>query len=342
MNEDFITLNQIKEILADTNRKHLESLARQSARLTRQSFGRTISFYAPVQLSNYCSSHCSYCEFSNHRCLQRTKLTTEQMHPEMKRVTATGMESLLLVTGESSLETPLTYLKEAVATAKQYFTDIHTATHPMETAEYRELFQSGVQGMTCLQETYDQERYALVHREGQKKDYAYRIAAPERIARAGIRQIALGILLGLGPAAEDLLGLYRHLRWMENNFPGIDYSLCFPRLRPVPGEEFMVNPVEDITFIKIICLSRILFPHAGIHLSTCESPKIRNHAIELGVTHIAIGVNGSTVLPNKGQEPQFDISDPQGLEEIIQSLKNKNFNPILSKSHRINNISSPR
>lgn len=341
MNRELITLKQIEEILTDQDRRHLESLARQSARLTRQYFGRTISLYAPIYLSNYCSSHCTYCGFSSHNKIHRVRLTSEQIQQEMIRVAGTGIESILLLTGESYEATPLSYLKDAVQIAKQHFSSISLEVHPLESDDYRELFKMGVDGITIYQETYDRERYAEVHLAGTKRDYDYRIATPERVARSGIRMVSLGILLGLGPLAKDLLDLYHHMQFMEKNFPGIEYSFSFPRFRQVKGVEAPPAPVDDLTFIKIICLSRILFPRVGINLSTRESEKIRDHALQLGVTRMSAGsstaVGGYALFPSEDQAPQFDVSDHRSLQDIIQLLKAKNFDPVLTEWRRLDN-----
>ncbi len=211
----------------------------------------------------------------------------------------------------------------------------------MNEEEYRELFLHGVDGIAVYQETYDPQRYKDVHLAGKKADYVYRHQAPERAARAGIRHICLGILLGLTDAAGDLYALYQHLRWMERHFPGVEYSLSFPRLRPIQGENFAPCPVDDITFIRILCLTRIHFPRIGINLSTRENPALRDHALGLGVTRISAGSNtsvgGYTVTPADKQNPQFDINDHRPIEEILHVLKQRHFDPVLTDWRRIPN-----
>ena len=336
-----ITLAEIKNILTDENPQHVEKLAQEARRLTQQHFGRTISLYAPLYLSNYCSSHCTYCGFHSRNRIKRTKLTDEQMHEEMSFVAKSGIQNILLLTGESYKATPLSYLKTAVAAAQKYFPSISLEVHPMETDEYRELFLSGVDGITIYQETYNRRRYAQVHISGKKNDYNYRRETPGRIARSGIRQISLGILLGLSETAQDLFELYNHLRWMEKNFPGIEYSISFPRLRTIKGMGFEPCDVNDVTLVKIICLTRILFPRVGINLSTRESPRLRDAVLELGPTKMSAASNtsvgGYTLLNPEDQEPQFDIQDERSVEEIVELLKRRNFDPVFTDWRRIPN-----
>ncbi len=336
-----ITLQELKNILADESPQRLEELAQKARRITQQYFGRTISLYAPLYLSNYCSSHCTYCGFHSHNKIKRLKLTPEKMHEEMRHVAGKGIENILLLTGESYQATPLSYLKEAVTIAKQYFSSISLEVHPMEENEYRELFLSGADGIAIYQETYDRARYAVVHLSGKKKDYDYRRGAVERIAKSGMRQISMGILLGLSDVAEDVLALYEHLHFMEKKFPGIEYSVSFPRLRTIKGMGFEPGDVSDKLLIKIICLTRILFPRVGINLSTRENASLRNHALELGVTKISAAsktsVGGYTTENPDELDPQFDIQDERSVDEIVSMLKARNFDPVFTDWRRIDN-----
>lgn len=337
-----ITLNQIDSILRNQDPAFLESLARKAADITRQQFGRTIVLYSPLYLSNFCSSHCTYCGFKSVNRIRRFKLTTEQMHTEMRFVADQGIENILLLTGESYQVTPVAYLKEAVAVAKQYFPSIHLEVHPMDTEEYRELFQEGVDGVTVYQETYDQARYKDVHVSGTKADYHFRYGTPERAAKGGIRTLAMGILLGLADnTARDLFDLYEHLRFMEKNYPGVEYSLSFPRFQPIKGIDFTNNTIDDKTFIKVISLTRVLFPRVSLNLSTREKPALRDRVLEIGITRMSAGSNtsvgGYTQLKPEEQDPQFDIEDSRSVREIIQLLKQKNFDPVLTDWRRIKN-----
>lgn len=336
------SLKFIKDTLDNLDPHFLENLAQQSKQITTQYFGRTIALYAPLYLSNYCSSECTYCGFKSKNRIERFKLTADQMHSEMKHLSNAGIENILLLTGESYKVTPLSYLQEAVNIAKQYFPSITLEVHPMDEKDYQELFLNGVDGITVYQETYDEARYKEAHLSGLKANYHYRYETPQRAAQAGIRNISLGILLGLSDnIAEDLFALYTHLRFMEKNFPGVEYSLSFPRFKTIKGAEFAKNLVNDKTFIKIICLTRIIFPRVGINLSTRESATIRNNTLGLGITRMSAGSNtsvgGYTLKTQEEQNPQFDIEDTRSVEDVIKFLKNHDFDPVLTDWRRIDN-----
>lgn len=338
-------LNQIQQTLIDNNPAAVEELARRAQKLTEQYFGRTISLYAPLYLSNFCSSECTYCGFRSKYRIKRFKLTSEDMHKEMKFVADQDIENILLLTGESYNVTPTSYLKEAVDIAKQYFTSIALEVHPMDEPDYRELFESGVDGVTVYQETYDRDRYKEVHLSGLKADYDYRYGTPERAARAGVRQISMGILLGLASdLASDLCELYKHVRFMERAYPGAEYSVSFPRLRTIKDREFARCDVDDLTFVKVICLTRTLFPRVGINLSTREKPELRDRLLELGITRMSAGSNtsvgGYTLKTPESQDPQFDIEDSRTVGDVVKMLKARGFDPVFTDWRRIENSSS--
>ena len=336
-----LTKQDIEHILKNDDRQFIENLAVEAHRIKEQYFGRTISLYAPLYISNFCSSYCTYCGFHSHNRIKRFKLTREEMKQEMSFLAGQGIENILILTGESYQATPLSYLKEAVSIAQIYFPHISLEVHPMETDEYTELFSSGVDGITVYQETYDRSRYQEVHVSGKKADYDFRYTTPERAACGGIRNISMGILLGLAEPAEDLYALYAHLRFMEKNFPGVEYSVSFPRLRTIKGRDFAVCDVDDKSLVKIITLTRTLFPRVGINLSTRESAGLRDHLLEIGVTKISAGSNtsvgGYTIKDESEQDPQFDIQDERSLSEIIAMLKRRNLDPVLTDWRRISN-----
>ena len=174
-----------------------------------------------------------------------------------------------------------------------------------------------------------------------KREHYDRFGTAERAAKAGIRNISIGILLGLADIAEDLNALYSHLQYLEKNYPGVEYSLSFPRFKTIKGEDFAHCSVDDRTFIKIICLTRILFPRVGINLSTRESAHLRDHILELGVTKMSAGSNtsvgGYTLKTPEEQNPQFDVEDQRSVKDIIELLKKRNFDPVFTDWRRIEN-----
>ena len=323
----------------------LETLAQEAQRLTRQHFGRTVSLYAPLYLANYCENQCVYCGFSANLRFKREKLAPEQIEAECAALAQTGIQSILLLTGESRYYTPVSYLLEAVEIGKKYFPSIAIEVQPLETEEYRALAEAGVDGLAVYQETYDQALYARLHPAGRKRNFQYRFETPARAAQAGIRHIALGVLLGLGDWRPDVEALFGHLQALEKEYPGVDFSLSFPRMLQVEGG-IVPSLVSDVDLVRILCAARVLFPRVGINLSTRESARFRDHAFPLGVTRMSaasstiVGGYAEPAPGNKapstvGKNPQFSITDERSLAEIKAMLISQQYDPVLTDWRRM-------
>lgn len=327
----------LQQILAITDKQELEALAVQAEKLTRQYFGRAVSLYAPLYISNYCENSCLYCGFNCHEKINRKKLTYEELEREYAALASSGVQSILLLTGEAPKISTVAYLKEAVLIAKKYFPDLSLEVFPMSEEEYREMAVAGVDGVTVYQETYNRRVYADVHPAGKKSDYDWRYGAPERIAKAGVRHISLGALLGLADWREDVQALFEHLDYLLDKYPGVEYSLSFPRIRKLTDWSYPHEAVSDINMVKIICAARILFPRIDINLSTREEAAFRDKVLPLGITRLSGGslttVGGYAV--NDAGTGQFEISDERSLLEIKQMLNDNCFDPVLTAWRRV-------
>ncbi len=334
-----MTKKEIAVFLADTDKSKLEDLAVKAGRITAAQFGKVISLYAPIYLSNYCENNCVYCGFKTSGSVHRKKLNLEQIEAEMKIVSGSGIRNILLLTGESRKMSPLSYLKSAVEIAKKYFSSISLEVYPLDSDEYRVLYSAGVDGVTVYQETYDRKRYDELHLSGKKRDYDYRYNTPERIAQSGIRMISMGVLAGLSDLPDDLFSLFTHLEYMEKNYPGVEYSVSFPRLIVEPDDVTDYRKVTDIDLVKCIILTRLNFPRVGINLSTREKADLRDHALFFGVTRISAASNTSVggYVDGVQDDPQFRVKDLRSLKDIENVLRAKGFDPVYTDWRRIDN-----
>ncbi len=270
---------------------------------------------------------------------KREKLSCREFEDEMKIISGMGIRDILILTGESEIMSPVSYIEDAVKTAKKYFSSINLEIYPLETDEYIRMYKAGVDGITVYQETYDRKRYDELHISGKKKDYDYRFKTPQRIAESGIRHIGMGVLLGLSDVVEDIYALYSHLKKMEKSYPGVEYSVSFPRIiLSQAGKENYID-VSDTVMVRLISLTRILFPRIGINLSTRENAVFRDNAVKFGVTKISaasktsVGGYGSSIK----KEPQFDIRDNRSFDEIVEMLRRQDLDPVFTDWRRIEN-----
>ncbi len=325
---------QFLALLSPQAQNYLEAMAQKAHSLTLKHFGKTIQLYTPMYLSNFCQNQCVYCGFNAQNNIPRKKLSREEVEKEAKFISATGLKHILILTGESPQQAPLDYIKECVRILKKYFSSISIEIYALTEKEYAELIQAGVDGLTLYQETYDEETYSRVHLAGPKKDFRFRLDAPERAAQNRMRNINIGVLLGLSDWRKEIFLMGLHAKYLQDNFPEAETGASLPRLRPHAGNFKIPHIVTEKNMAQIIIALRIFLPRLGIALSTREAPLLRENLLPLGITRMSAGsctqVGGRTIEHHEELNlPQFEISDTRNVEEIKTMLAAKGYQPVL-------------
>lgn len=269
----------------------LEALAARAEALTRQYFGRTMRLFAPLYLSNECVNVCRYCGFSRNHPILRTTLTPEQVEAEARHLVCEGFRNILLVAGEHPKWVSETYLADCVKRLSAFVPSVSIEVGPMEAEPYRSVVAEGAEGLVVYQETYHQPTYRAMHEAGPKKDFAWRLACPERGYEAGFRRLGIGALLGLYDWRYEALALATHTEHLLKHCWKSSITISLPRLRPAAGEFEPLCPVEDRDYVRLVAALRVSFPQVGIVLSTRETPRLRDGLMRLGVTLMSAGVS---------------------------------------------------
>lgn len=329
--EDFLAL------LSPQAEKHLESMAQKANQLTTQYFGKEIGLYTPMYLANYCVNQCRYCGFNVMNDTPRKKMSLEEVEKEAEFIAQTGLQHILILTGDSRLESPVSYILDCVKVLKKYFSSIAIEIYALDESEYKQMVDAGVDGLTIYQEVYDEKVYDYVHKAGPKKDYKYRLDAPERGARAGMRFLNIAPLLGLVDWRSEVFFCGLHAKYLQDNFPDIEVSFSIPRIRPHEGEFQPDVVVEDKDVVQLVLAMRLFLPKIGINVSTRESAEFRENLLPLGVTKMSAGsttaVGGHTADSNETE--QFEISDERNVEEMKDMLLAKGYQPVLKNWMRM-------
>jgi len=308
----------------------LEPLAQKAHRITRRRFGNTILLYAPLYLSNECYNGCRYCGFAAQNRVARNTLTLDEIEAEARVLAGQGFRHVLLLTGEAPQAADVGYLEAAARRVRPLFASIGIEVFPMEAEEYRRLAAAGVDALTIYQETYDPALYAEMHPFGRKRDYAWRLATPERGGAAGLRKLGIGALLGLGPFRSEAFFTGLHGRYLARHFWRSQLTVSFPRMRPADGGFQPPHLVSDRSFVQLICAMRLLLHDAGLVLSTRESATFRDHLLPLGITQMSAG---SCTAPGGyagavKQTEQFAIDDDRTPAEFAAMLRAKGYDPV--------------
>ncbi|NMB34589.1 MAG: 2-iminoacetate synthase ThiH [Clostridium sp.] len=331
LNKDRIGKMDFLRLLSKNAADYLEPMARKAKRLTIQNFGKVIFLYAPLYLSNYCVNQCVYCGFNKTNSIVRRKLTLDEVEREARGISAMGLKHVLILTGGSREKSSVEYIKKCVGVLKKHFDSISIEVYALEEGEYAELVEEGVDGFTIYQEVYNEDIYKSLHLKGPKKNYRYRLEAPERACRASMRSVNIGALLGLDDWRRETFFTGIHADYLQRKYIATEMGVSLPRIRPHCGDDF-IPPciVGDKEIVQIMLAYRLYMPRIGIAISTRENEEFRDNLLGLGVTKMSAGSStqvGGYTLEEKG-ETQFNISDQRTVGEVKKMIYAKGYQPV--------------
>lgn len=331
LSKDELEVQDFAALLSPAALSHLEEMAQKAKKQTAAHFGNSICLFTPLYIANYCVNHCVYCGFNCHNNIHRAKLTMDEIETEYQAIAKTGLQELLLLTGESRYHSDLEYIGEAVELATKYFSTIGIEIYPLNSDEYAFLQRKGADFVSVYQETYNQTKYKEVHLGGPKRDFSYRFNAQERALMGGMRGIGLGALLGLDDFRNDALAGGLHAKFLQQKYPHAEINFSVPRLRPYKNnEENNANDVHEPQLLQVMLAYRLFLPFAGITISTRERAGFRDHVIGMVATKISAGVKtgvGGHEEEEKG-DAQFVISDSRSVDEVRCMMKEKGMQEV--------------
>ena len=341
LDHDTCSIEDFKALLSPAAEPFLEEMAQKARMETSKHFGNTVYLFTPLYIANYCENYCVYCGFNCYNHISRMKLDLEQIEHEMQVIADSGMEEILLLTGESRAQSDVQYIGEACKLARKYFRLVGLEIYPVNTDEYRYLHQCGADYVTVFQETYDRNRYESLHLLGHKRVWPYRFDAQERALRGGMRGVAFSALLGLSDFRKDALASALHVYYLQRKYPHAEMSLSCPRLRPIINND-RINPLDvgETQLCQVICAYRIFLPFVGITVSSRESASFRNGIVKIAATKVSAGVStgigdheskytGKEDDAAKGDE-QFEIDDDRSLDTMYQDMSGEGLQPVLN------------
>ena len=335
------TIEDFKALLSPAAEPFLEQMAQRARLETSKHFGNTVYLFTPIYIANFCENYCVYCGFNCYNHIKRMKLSMEQIEKEMKVIADSGMEEILILTGESRGQSNVEYIGEACKLARKYFRMVGLEIYPVNTDEYRYLHECGADYVTVFQETYDADKYEKLHLLGHKRVWPYRFDAQERALRGGMRGVAFSALLGLSDFRKDALASALHVYYLQRKYPHAEMSLSCPRLRPIINND-KINPldVHEKQLCQVLCAYRIFLPFVGITVSSRESAEFRNGIVKIAATKVSAGVStgigdheskytGKEAEAVQGDE-QFEIDDNRSLDKMYKDITEEGLQPVLN------------
>ena len=341
LDRETCSVEDFKALLSPAAEPFLEEMAQKARIETSKHFGNTVYLFTPLYIANYCENYCVYCGFNCYNHITRMKLDMKQIEHEMKIIADSGMEEILILTGESRTQSDVGYIGEACKLARKYFKMVGLEIYPVNTDEYKFLHECGADYVTVFQETYDIDKYEKLHLFGHKRVWPYRFDSQERALLGGMRGVAFSVLFGLSDFRKDALASALHVYYLQRKYPHAEMSLSCPRLRPIINND-KITPlnVGEKQLCQILCAYRIFLPFVGITVSSRESVEFRNGIVKIAATKVSAGVStgigdheskysGKKDDLVKGDE-QFEIDDNRNFETMYKDMSDEGLQPVLN------------
>ncbi len=270
------SVDNFKALLSPAALPFLEEIAQKAQKETRKHFGNSVAIFTPLYIANYCENYCVYCGFNCHNKIKRAQLNYEEIEQEMQAIAETGLEEVLILTGESPNKSSVEYIGEACKIAKKYFKLIGLEVYPMDSKDYAYLHECGADFVTVFQETYNSDKYKTLHLGGRKRIFPYRVNAQERAIMGGMRGVGFAALLGL----DDFRIYRRNIHMQRSHFHVQDYVRSSITIRST--QKMFTNHSFYRSFVHIVSLC---------HLQVSRSQRVN--------------VKGSVTISSRSQRQRF-------------------------------------
>lgn len=333
-----LTLDDFMALVSPAAAPYLEPMARLSRRYTQERFGKTISMYVPLYITNSCTNHCIYCGFRHDNPIARVILNDDEIVSECKAIRELApFENLLIVTGENPRDAGVDYIENALRLARPYFSNLTIEVMPLSAEDYLRLTRSGLNGVVCFQETYNRKNYNIYHPRGMKSKFDWRVNGFDRMGQAGVHKIGMGVLIGLEEWRTDVTMMALHLKYLRKHYWRTRYSVNFPRMRPSEGH-FQPNvTMSDRELAQLIFAFRIFDHDVDISISTREAPSFRDNMATLGITSMSAGSKtepgGYRTYPQALE--QFSVNDGRSPRQVEQAIHQIGYEAVWKDWDRI-------
>lgn len=331
LNQRSLTPEDFAVLISEAADPYLERMAALSRYFTLERFGKTISMYIPMYVSNACTNKCVYCGFNHDNPIERTILDMNQITEECKAIKRLApFQNLLLVSGEFPALCGVDYMAKVLDTCRPHFHNLTLEIQPLRSSEYEKLTHHGLNGVVCFQETYHREAYKKYHPRGMKSHFDWRLNGYDRMGEAGVHKIGLGVLLGLEDWRADTVMMARHLRYLQKKYWRARYSVNFPRMRPSESGYQPTTIITDRQLARLMFAFRLFDHDVDISLSTRETPAFRNNVMKLGVTSMSAGskTDPGGYSSNPDSLEQFEVSDNRSPRDVAESICKQGYEPV--------------
>lgn len=327
-----LTLREVAKLMNVQSPEQLALIQTTALRVKELVYGDRIVLSAPLHISNFCESECLYCAFRhNNAAVERRRLNKDEIIQATTKLIRQGHKRVLLVAGESWPQDGLSYVLEAAQTVYSVsegsgeIRRININLPPLSSDEYVALKEAQIGTCLLYQDSYHLDSYKKAHVKGPKSNFTRRINALDVALKAGIDDIGMGLMLGLGPWKYDLLALILHAAHCSRMFDRGVRTVSLHRMRQSPNRQMQaLYPVSDADYVRCVAILRLAIPHVGIILTCREPSQLWRSGCDAGGSQLLTGSVAnpyeSWVLnPGAGEVP-FPIGEDCHVDEVVRYL----------------------
>lgn len=323
-----------------------EEVLETARRVHAKAFGRVVGLVAPICPTNRCVNDCLYCPLRRpNSSLRRRAAGVRDIQREIGTLLDEGYRCVCLVFGED--RSGVRYVRDMIWATRGARSPLRHVDHvdvnlnPMRSDEMSGLAEALGSGTHhVFQETYDPVAYAALHPDGPKAQYAWRLTGQDRAYEAGVGAAGLGLLLGAGPVAFDVIALLSHARHLAAAFGRGPRAITYPRMVPAAGAPASQDPsrrVDDETFCHVVAVTRLALPDADLILSTPASPETRVQLFGLGISRVSVGSASYPGVHTADGAPEtteaVHVGRTAALDEVVGRMCEARFVPNLCGPH---------
>lgn len=328
-----LTLYEIAALMQADSPSESAQIQKTALQVKEKVYGDRIVLSAPLHISNYCESECLYCAFRHsNKVVERRRLNTQEIIQATTKLIQQGHKRVLLVAGESWPKEGLSYVLDAAKTIYSVsegsgeIRRININLPPLSTDEYVALKEAEIGTCLMYQDTYHLESFKKAHTKGPKSNFSRRINTADVALAAGITDIGMGLMLGLGPWKFDLLALSLHVAHCSRIFGRSIRTVSLHRMRQAPDQlmDKPNYPVSDADYVRCVAIMRLAIPHVGIILTTREPSQLWRAGCDAGGSQLLTGSVANpyeswAVNPAENEVP-FPIGEDCHVDEVVRYL----------------------
>lgn len=282
-----ITLDQLKQILSETNQEKIQQLYDAAAQTAEEIYGKNIFIRGLIEFTNYCKNDCFYCGIRrSNKNADRYRLSKEEILSCCENGYELGFRTFVLQGGEDPYFTD-DVICDIVSEIRRNYPDcaITLSIGEKEKESYRRYFEAGANRYLLRHETANDCHYRMLHPK--ELSLEHRKQCLRDLKEIGY-QVGCGFMVGSPGQTPETL--YQDLQFIKELQPHMVGIGPFIPQKDTPFAQKTAGTLEMT--LKLLSIIRLIHPHVLLPSTTALGtihPLGREKGIQAGA---------NVVMPN--------------------------------------------